>query len=30
MEEAGKFGLEVNMEKSKCMVFNVEAGGEEV
>ena len=29
-EEAGKFGLEMNMEKSKCMMFNVEAGGEEV
>ena len=29
-EEAGKFGLEVNMEKSKCMMFNVEVGGEEV
>ena len=26
-EEAGNFGLEMNMEKSKCMIFN---GGEEM
>ena len=29
-EEVGKFRLEMNMEKSKCMMSNVEAGGEEV
>ena len=29
-EEAGKFGLEVNMKKSKCTIFNLKGRGEEV
>ena len=29
-EEAGKFGLVVNMEKSKCMMFNIEVRREDV
>ena len=29
-EEAGKYGLEMNTEKSKCMLFNGRGAGEEV